>query len=202
MTEDRELQLRNQSVQQQVEEQFEEMEQYTEKVVAALRMTGAKRRLAEKVSRKVGKRRNWFGGPKHSPVQRGFLEAMIRIAIAAHPNDAKLASQIARYYSDNYAYEWCRSPIAQPIRVVARDMILRGADAAFGETAQAAHLAYVIAHPEEWRVENSSRYPELTTCNLGLERLNFFRDAYEETREVLELDKHVDQAVKSVADEL
>ena len=202
MTEDRDLQLRNQSVQQQVEEQLDEMEQYTEKVVAALRMTGAKRRLAEKVSRKAGKRRNWFGGTKHSPAQRRFLDAMIRIAIAAHPNDTKLANQIARYYSDNYAYEWCRSPISQPIRVVARDMILRGADSAFGETPQAAHLAYVIAHHKELRVENVSRYPELTTCNLGLERLNFFRDAYEETREELELDRYVGQAVKSVADEL
>ncbi len=202
MTEDRELERRNQSVQQQLEEQLEEMEQYTERVIAALRMTGAKRRLAEKVSRKVGKRRNWFGGPKHSPVQRRFLDMMIRIGIAAHPNDAKLAGQIARYYSDNYVYEWCRSAITRPIRVVARDKILRGADSSFGETPQAAHLAYVIAHHKELRVENVSRYSELTTHNLALERLNFFRDAHEDTREALELDKYVEQAVKAVADKL
>lgn len=202
MTDDRALQLRNQSVQQQVEQQLDEMEQYTERIVASLRMTGAKRRLAEKVGRKVGKRRNWFGGPKHSPVQRRSLEAMIRIAIAAHPNDTKLAGQIARYYSDNYAYEWCRSLISRTMRLVARDMILRGADSAFGETPQAGHLAYVIAHHKELRVENVSRYAELTTCNLGLERLNFFRDAYQETREALELDKYVDRAVGSITDEL
>lgn len=202
MTEDTEIQLRNDSVVQQLEEHFDEMERYTESVVTALRMNRAKRRLAEKISRKVGKRRNWFGGPKHSPVQKCCLDMLIRTGLAAYPMDEKLAVQIARYYSDNYAYEWCRAGISRTIRLVARDMILRGADSSFGETPAAAHLAYVIAHHQELGVENVSRYRELTTCNLDLERVNFFRDAYQEMREDLELDEHVIRAMKSVKDQL
>lgn len=202
MSDDREMQLRNESVMEQLEEQFDEMEQYTERVTVALRMTRAKRRLAARVSRKVGKRRTWFGGLKHSAMQRRCLNMLIRIALAAYPLDAKLAVKIARYYSHNYAYEWCRSGISRTIRLVARDMILRGADSSFGETPAAAHLAYVIAHHQELRVENVSRYSELTTVNLELERVNFFRDAYAEMREDLGLDERLKQALKSVKDQL
>ena len=178
------------------------MEQSTARIVKALHTTRARRRLAGMMSRKVGRRRTWCGWPKHTAVQRRFLDMLIRIGLAAHPGQAKLTTQIARYYSDNYVYELCRSPIWEGMRVVARDIILRGADSSFGETPRAAHLAYVLAHHEELRVENVSRYSELTTCNLGLEQYSFFRDAHQEAREELELDKHVGQAIRSIADEL
>jgi len=197
---DQGLDLRNKNVEAQLEELFADMAQHTDRLVNGLRVTGARRRLADKVVRKVGRRRTWFGGRRHSPVQMRCVEMMIRLGIAAHPGNQKLALQIGRYYSDNYVWEWCRSAIFQPVRVIARDMILRGADSEFGETPQAAHLGYVLAHYKELGIENVSRYSELTTRNLALERENFFRDMAEEARTELGLEEYVDRAVKSLSE--
>ena len=106
---DREMAARNAHAKQNIDGMFDEMEQYTRRLLLALRMTAAKRRLADKVIRSVSRRRVWYGAKKHSAVQMRFLRMMIQVGIAAHPNDTELASQIGRYYSDNYIYEWTRS---------------------------------------------------------------------------------------------
>lgn len=178
----------------------DEMEQYTQRLLLALRMTAAKRRLAERVLRSVGRRRVWYGAKKHSAVQMRFLRMMIQVGIAAHPNDTELASQIGRYYSDNYIYEWTKSPITQPLRALARDMILRGADSEFGDTPQSPHLAYVLGHHEELGIENVSSYSELSTRNLALERENHFVDLHRELHEALGLDTHIQKATLLLAE--
>jgi len=195
-----EMTARNTQAKENIESMYAEMEQYTRRLLQALRMTSAKRRLADKIIKKVARRRVWYGGKKHTPVQMRFLEMMIRLGIAAHPNDKALAPQIGKYYSDNYIYEWTTSPITQPLRVLARDMILRGADSEFGDTPQSPHLAYVLAHHEELGIENVSSYSELSTRNLALQRENFFIDTHREMHEFLELDTHVKNAALMVAD--
>lgn len=180
---------------------FAEMERYTKNLLHTLRMTAAKRRLAERVVRSVARRRMWYGARRHSAVQMGYLRMMIQLGIAAHPNDAELAAKIGRYYSDNYIYEWTRSPITQPMRTVARDMILRGADSEFGDTPQAPQLAYVLAHHNELGIENVSSYSELSTRNIGLARESFFIDAHREMHETLELDTHITNATLLLAED-
>jgi len=197
LAEEPDVQQRNENVQKQLAQLVVEMEWYTKRTVTRLRMTAAKHRLADRVIRKVRRRRNWFGAFRHTPVQRKFLSMMIRLAIAAHPNSANLATRIARYYSNNYVYEWCHSPITRPLSVLARDMILRGADSTFGDTPEAATLAYVVAHHEEQRVTNVSSYSELCTRHLALQRVNFFRDAYLDERQQLKLDIHIPRTVES-----
>jgi hypothetical protein len=200
LAEDREMQQRNQSVERNLAQMVREAEQRTEAIVRGLRMTGAKRKHAERIIRKVGRRRTWLGTYKHNAVQRRFLRLMILVALAAHPADHRLAVQIARYYSDNYAFEWSRFEPFNRMKSAARDMILQGADSEFGETPQSGHLAYVLAHHRELGIENISRYSELTTRNLALERENFFRDLAEERRKELELDVHMGEALRAVGD--
>lgn len=200
MASDREMAARNEQAKQNLAHVFDRMEQYTQRLLLALRVTAAKRRLAEKVIRSVSRRRVWYGARKHSAVQMGFLRMMVQVGIAAHPNDAELASQIGRYYSDNYIYEWTRSPITQPLRSLARDMILRGADSEFGDTPQSPHLAYVLAHHEELGIENVSSYSELSTRNLALERENYFVDRQREMHEALGLDTHIQKATLLLAE--
>jgi len=186
---------RNEQAKERIENMYQEMEEYTRRLLQALRITTAKRRLADKILRKIARRRVWYGAKKHTPAQMRFLEMMITLGIAAHPNDTALASQIGKYYSDNYVYEWTMSPITQPLRSLARDMILRGADSEFGDTPQAPHLGYVLAHHDELGIENLSSYSELSTRNLALERENFFIDKHREMHEELGLDTYIKQAM-------
>lgn len=197
---DREMIARNAQAKQNIDGMFDEMEQYTRRLLLALRMTAAKRRLADKVIRSVSRRRVWYGAKKHSAIQMRFLRMMIQVGIGAHPNDTELASQIGRYYSDNYIYEWTKSPITQPLRALARDMILRGADSEFGDTPQSPHLAYVLAHHEALGIENVSSYSELSTRNIGLERENYFVDRHREMHEALDLDTHIQKATLLLAE--
>jgi len=198
LAEDRELQQRNQNVEKTLMQMTGEAERRTGEILAGLRLTSAKRRQAEKIIQKMGRRRTWFGICKHNAVQRRFLRMMILVALAAHPADNKLAVQIARYYSDNYAFEWARFEPFGQLKAAARDMILQGADSEFGDTPQSGHLAYVMAHHRELGVQNVSRYSELSTRNLALQRESFFRDGAGDRRKELELDTHISEALRTI----
>ena len=69
---DREMIARNAQAKQNIDGMFDEMEQYTRRLLLALRMTAAKRRLADKVIRSVSRRRVWYGAKKHSAIQMRF----------------------------------------------------------------------------------------------------------------------------------
>jgi hypothetical protein len=199
---DSEVERRNNNTRQQIEEIVRSMERRKAEVLAALRATTAQRRAAEKVVRKVGRRRIWTLMYMHSEMQRRFLGMMVPLGIAAHPNWKEVGTEIGRYYSNNYVYEWCRNYFSRPLRMVARDMILRGADSSFGDTPQAGHLGFVLTHHEELGIENISRYTELYTRNLALEREHFYRDEFADQREALELDKYVKQALETIEEKI
>lgn len=197
-TTDPDVERRNASTEKQVEEIVRSTEARKLEVLAALRATSAQRRVAENVVRKVGRRRIWTLMYMHSDIQRRFLSLMIPLGIAAHPNWKETATEIGRYYSNNYAYEWCRNYFTRPLRMVARDMILRGADSTFGDTPQAGHLGYVLTHHEELGIENISQYSELYTRNLAMEREHFYRDKFSQQREALELDRYMSRALEKI----
>lgn len=201
-TTDPDIERRNVNTEQQIEEIVRSTEARKLEVLTALRATSAQRRIAERVVAKVGRRRIWTLLYMHSDMQRRFLSLMVPLGIAAHPNWKELATEIGRYYSNNYAYEWCRNYFSRPLRMVARDMILRGADSTFGDTPQAGHLGYVLTHHEELGIENVSRYSELFTRNLALERENFFRDEFVDQREALELDRYMARALQKIEDNI
>lgn len=201
-TTDQDVERRNRNTRQQVEEIIRSQEARKLEVLGALRATSAQRRTADKIVKKVGRRRIWTLMYMHSDLQRRFLGLMVPLGIAAHPNWKDLATEIGRYYSNNYAYEWCRNYFTRPLRMVARDMILRGADSTFGDTPQAGHLGYVLAHHEELGIENISRYSELYTRNLEMEREHFYRDKFDEQREALELDKYMKRALEKIEEKV
>ncbi|MFO7948133.1 MAG: hypothetical protein R6V19_15110, partial [Armatimonadota bacterium] len=128
MAEDPEIARRNRRTKQRIEEIVSDMEQHKREVLRQLRSTSIQRRLTDSVVRSICRRRTWYLTYKHSQMQQRFLAMMIPLAIIAHPNAKEVAREIGQYYSDNYVYEWSRSIFSRPLRMVARDMILRGAD--------------------------------------------------------------------------
>ena len=182
--------IHNQRVIEQLQARICNMEEWTEEQTRRLRMTTPVRRAAEQAYRQVICARRYLLVPRHTTLQRRFLQMILMLAVATDSNLASQAARVARYLSHNYIYEWCTSPITARARNTARDMILRAADSPFHETPYAPHLAYVMFHHDEVGITNVSDYTEMYTQALALDHESFFRDLDRAERQDLGLHLH------------
>ncbi len=179
--------IRNQRVSTQVQDMVREMEQRNAQLARMLQITDPVRRTVEQVYRKfICGYRYWLVG-RHTPMEKRFLRMMLTLTLATDSSLQAQAKRVGRYLSNNYAYEWCASPVSSPGRAAARDMILRAADSRFDETPYAAQLGYVLFHHQDLRVKNVSDYSELYTRALALDQEGFFRDKGLEERHAIGL---------------
>jgi hypothetical protein len=178
---------RERRAEQDIERQLRRMEQLTLDRARELRMSAAQRVAADRAYRKVKRARRLLFFPKHTSTQLRFLRCMIRLTLAAYPALLKRGSQVARYFSDNYGYEWAGNPVTELGRALARDMILRAADSEWGETPLAAAFAYVLFHHEDLELEHPSSYSDVYTRALRLGRDGVLDDLGAEARERLGL---------------
>ena len=179
--------IKNQRVSTQLEDIMQQMEQRNAQLVRMLQITDPVRRTVEQVYRKfICGHRYWLVG-RHTPMERRFLRMMLTLALATDSSLQAQAKRVGRYLSNNYAYEWCASPVSSPGRAAARDMILRAADSRFDETPYAAQLGYVLFHHQDLRIKNVSDYSEMYTRALALDQERYFRDKGLEERHALGL---------------
>ncbi len=179
--------IRNQRVSTQVQDMVREMEQRTKELVRMLQITDPVRRTGEQVYRKFICGYSYWIVARHTPMERCFLRMMLTLALATDSSLQAQAKRVGRYLSNNYAYEWCASPVSSPGRAAARDMILRAADSRFDETPYAGQLGYVLFHHQDLRIKNVSDYSELYTRALALDQEGFFRDKGLEERHAIGL---------------
>jgi len=187
------IEASNAKVLEEIEQSMVAMEQWTANATRQLRMTDGLREVADWAWQKASRRRRGLVVAIHTPVEQRFLRMMVRLAVAAHPDGRRLARRIARYLSANYAFEWIRSPITIQPRAEARNIILHNADSTFGATPEAASFAFVLCHHEQRHIENVSRYSELYTATLALQRDHYFRDLHAALREALGLPAVMEQ---------
>ncbi len=187
---DQATELQNKHVKQQLEQALKKMEQWTEEQVRELHMTQPGRQAARRAVRKITMARKWLIFPRHSPTERRFLRMMLHLAIATDPALQDRAAELAKYMSKNYPSEWLSNPVTLIARSIARDVILREADSAFGNTPLAGQLAFVLFHHQEYRVENVSDYAALYSWAVNLDKVGFFRDRFSHWRVDLGLPHH------------
>jgi len=181
------LEIRNDRTRQVIEQLNEDMEQWTMAQLTKLKATHRTRMAAEHAFEKVGLGRRYLLVPTHTEEERFFLRLLILHAIALRPALQAKATEVAEYYSTNYAYEWTQSPVTIPGRLRARDMILSAAESEFGETPMAGPLGYVYHHSETIKVKNVSDYGECYARAAGLVRTRHFTNLHQPWREKLGL---------------
>ncbi len=182
--------IHNQRVGEQLAQMTQQMAQWTQQEVRSLKITDPVRRAVQQAYRKVVCGRKYLVLPRHTEVQRGFLQMMLTLALATDSRLQMQAARVAKYLSSNYTFEWCTSPITAPARRTARDMIMRAADGRFDEAPYAPQLAYVMFHHEELRITNVSDYTELYTRALAMDNEGAFRDVARSERQELGFHRH------------
>lgn len=184
------VQIHNERVIRDLEQRMNNIEAWTQEQARKLQITEPVRRAVQRTYDKLICGRKYLLVPRHTPIQRRFLRMMLTLALATDSSLQSSARRVAAYFSQNYAFEWCSSPITAPARRMARDMILRAADAQFDETPYAPQLAYVVFHHQKLQVTNVSDYTELYTRALALDAEGLFRDVGMAERRELGLHRH------------
>lgn len=160
----------------QVDDAVRQMELATEQTLRQLRLTQPVREAADAAWRKARRSRRYGLVPRHTDLQARVLRCMILLAVASDPALVPRVTELARYYSRNYAWEWLTNAVTAAPREMARDMILRAGDSQWGEAPLAGALSYVLLHHDEVGLEHLSSYSEAYTRALRLEAAGFFRD--------------------------
>lgn len=189
-TRNTEIELRNKRVEREIEDVVRRMGQRTGDMVGQLRMTRPARQAVERAYRKVICARMPWLLPRHTTAQRRYLRMMLELAVATDQSLQKRAIEVARCLSRNYIFEWCASTVTGPAQATSRDLILRGADSAFGDTPSAPQLAYVMFHHNKMGIRNVSDYTELYSRLLALDKGLFFNNKHNDWRLRLGLQRH------------
>ncbi len=148
-------------------------------VLEAARQTpvsGQTRRAAEKAYKKYVCGRKINLQPRFSEEQRVFMHLFLIDEFTKHPAKAKRPIAAAKEIGENYPFEWINHDITRPARVQARDMILKAAESAFGDTPFDGPLAYVIFHHEMLEIKDVTSYGELYTRAVQLHQEGYFND--------------------------
>ncbi len=186
------IKLQNRRVQEHLQQAIDRMEEWTAQQARELRMTEPGRRAFKQAFRRIAWSRKYLILPRHTPIERRFLRMMLKLAIATDPALQQRATELAKYMSKAYSYEWTVSPITHIARAIARDVILREADTTFGEAPIAAKLAFVLFHHQQLGIENVSSYTELYNRTVTLDKKGYFRAAYNNWRLALGLQHHAE----------
>ncbi len=186
------IELHNKRVEEHLEQATTRMDEWTAQQARELRMTQPGRRALERAFRKVVCGRKYLILPRHTPVERRFLRMMLKLAIATDPGLQQRAVELAKYMSQSYQYEWTVSPVTDIARAIARDVIMREADSAFGEAPIAAKLAFVLCHHKQLGIENVSSYSELYSHTLSLDKEGYFYALDNDSRLDLGLQHHAE----------
>jgi len=182
---------RNELVQQHIEQSMQKMEQWTEQECRRLKMTTRGREAAERAWRSaVVRRRKFLFLPKHTPPERRFLRMMIRLLLAEDPGLVDRAVELARYLSDNYAFEWTVSPVTALARAEARNQLLNEAESEFGDTPLARPFAFTLYHARQLHVKDIANPGHVYAMAVFLEQHQHFANKLPERRQELGLHKH------------
>jgi hypothetical protein len=174
-----------------LEESLREMERWTEEECRRLKMTNLMREAADKAWRKVIVRsRRYLVLPRHTEVERRFLRMFLRLAVAESPGLVKRITDVARYLSRDYAFEWIISPATRLARTEGRVSLVGMGESEFGEAPYSAQFAFALYHARQFGIKNPADNNEVYATALFWDQRAFFVNHDAATRQALGLHKH------------
>ncbi|MGQ9730482.1 MAG: hypothetical protein ACUVX8_04340 [Candidatus Zipacnadales bacterium] len=149
-----------------------------------------------------GRKLKLFGPPRFHPEMQVFLPIMLLRDACDHRRLRDKLESYARYLAENYRYVWCRSPVSLPMRLQARDLLLREGESEFGETPLAAAMAFVRYHFEMTNLTSLTDFGLLYNRAYILTQENYFANLdVEGTAHWESFKDHPEREVKPVTPE-
>jgi len=116
------------------------------------------------------------GPERFSDEMRIFLPLLLLDAACDHQRLRDKLPEYARYMTGNYAWYWCTAPLTLPMRLQARDLLLREGESDFGETPLAGAMAFVRYHYRMFKITALTDYGVLYNRAYTLEQNGYFRN--------------------------
>jgi hypothetical protein len=143
-----------------------------------------------------------FGPPRFHPDMQAFLPTLLLSDACDHRRLRDKLEGYAKYLTSSYAWAWCTSPVTVPMRLQAKDLLLREGESDFGETPLAAAMAFLRYHYQMMNLLTLTDFGTLYNRAYALERDGYFRNADAETTTYWESFKeHPEDAVKSLSEQ-
>lgn len=144
----------------------------------------------------------FFGPPRFHPDMQTFVPIILLNDACDHRRLRDKLEEYAKYVVGNYPWVWCTSPVTLPMRLQARDLLLREGESEFGETPLAAAMAFVRYHFEMVKLTTLVEFGALYNRAYTLERDGYFRNIdVEGTSHWESLKEHPKEEVQSVSEQ-
>ena len=142
------------------------------------------------------------GPPRFHPEMQAFLPILLLGDACDHRRLRDKLEDYAKYIATNYPWAWCMSPVTLPMRLQAKDLLLREGESDFGETPLAAAMAFVRYHYEMMNLLTLTDFGTLYNRAYALEREGYFKNVDQETTSHWESFKeHPEDEMKSLTEE-
>jgi hypothetical protein len=142
------------------------------------------------------------GPPRFHPEMQAFLPILLLNDACDHRRLRDKLEDYAKYLAANYAWAWCMSPVTLPMRLQAKDLLLREGESEFGETPLAAAMAFVRYHYDMLKLLTLTDFGALYNRAFALEREGYFKNTdLEATTHWESFKEHPEDEVKSLTEE-
>jgi len=142
------------------------------------------------------------GPPRFHPDMQAFLPTLLLSDACDHRRLRDKLEDYAKYLTASYPWVWCTSPVTLPMRLQAKDLLLREGESDFGETPLAPAMAYVRYHYEMMKLTTLTDFGTLYNRAFSLERDGYFKNLDAElTGKWESLKEHPEDEVGSLTEE-
>jgi hypothetical protein len=131
-----------------------------------------------------------------------FLPVLLMNDACDHRRLRDKLDEYARYMTKSYPWVWCTNPVSLPMRLQAKDLLLREGESEFGDTPLAAAMAFVRYHFTMMELPTLTDFGALYNRAYGLERDGYFKNLdLEGTAHWESFKEHPEDEIKSLSDE-
>ncbi|MBM3500671.1 MAG: hypothetical protein FJX74_18595 [Armatimonadetes bacterium] len=142
------------------------------------------------------------GPPRFHPEMQVFLPTLLLSDACDHRRLRDKLDDYAKYLVANYPWAWCTSPVTLPMRLQAKDLLLREGESEFGDTPLAAAMAFVRYHYEMVKLTTLTDFGALYNRAFSLEREGHFKNQDAEATALWEgLKEHPEDEMTSLSEE-
>jgi len=161
-----------------IENLIERLRRETVEKASRIRLPKYARDAVKQTDRRYfrGKKLGLFGPDRFSPEMQVFLPILLLDAACDHQRLRDRLREYARYMTANYAWVWCTAPITLPMRLQARDLLLREGESDFGETPLAGAMAFIRYHYRMFKLTTLTDYGVLYNRAYTLDQNGYFRN--------------------------
>lgn len=135
------------------------------------------RKAVERIDRRFfrGRKLGLVGPYRFELEMQQFLPILLLDAACDHMRLRDKLEEYARYVAGNYPWNWCVAPVTLPLRMQARDLLLREGESGFGETPLAGPMAFIRYHYRMMKLDTLTDFGILYNKAYSLETAGYFK---------------------------